>query len=416
MTGVVEAFVPHSQSEALVVHAGWALPREVVAMQAKYICPGGWIATVGRKALIPLLLPFNDFFRKEGLDLTKYDWKREYIPIHTIILEARQLPKGMRDMLIEVVEVSSKEAHATFIEVAAANEWPLGDPRWINASTVAARAYVERPDIFDRVVAQVAVRKTHDWVDFFDAKYGDLEERLNDVSLARLVERLRAHWSERNRGKFAEVKTYEIDGALTFMVAHADLPRIQLSIADGDKQRDAVRLRPELNDLVQVFPAQGRLSIHTRWAPDVEAFRKIWGGAFWNDEDRYQVHEAYSAEPLFKLRSAALTPIPGSDMEVRVKEVTFASPKRKGYRMTVAYPRTGPELDDYIDIAVKRGLTTISNLALAFRFTGQRHQLSAVIKGNNRIGLLRNQPRSAAVFHFLLHATFALPPPKRGSR
>ena len=253
-------------------------------------------------------------------------------------------------------------------------------------------------------------------VDFFDTRHGDLEEKLNDVSKARLVERLRAHWHARNRGRFAEVKPYEIDGALTFMVAHADLPRIQLTIADSDKQRDAVRLRPELNAMVQFFPDQGRLSIHTRWAPDVEAFRKIWGEVFWNDEDRYQRCDAYTAEPIFKLRSESLHHVAESDMEVRVKEITFASPNRKGYRMTVANPRTGPELDGYIEMATKAGLTTISNLGLSFRFTGQRTQLAAVIKGNNRIALLRNQPRSTAIFHFLVQNGFATPPPKRGSR
>jgi hypothetical protein len=385
-------------------------------MSAVYVCPGEWIATVGRKALVPLLMPYADFFRKEGLDLATYDWKQDHIPIHTIILNARPLPKRLRDMLIEVVELSSKDAHAVFVELAIAHDWQLGDTKWISAATVAARAYVERPELFEQVLAHVAVRKTHDWVDFFDARHGDLEERVTPASRARLLERLRAHWSQRDRGRFVEVKEYEIDGVLTFVIAHADLPRVHLSIDEGDTQRELVRVRPERTDLVQFFPDQGRISLHTRWSADVEALRTIWGEVFWSEEDRYRRHEAYTPEPLLKLRSEALRHVAEDDMEVRVKEVTFASTGRKGERMTVHYPRTGPDLDGYIEFAVNKGFTTISNLALSFRSTGQRHALTVAIKGDNRIGLLRHQHRSANAFHFLLQKGFALPPPKRGSR
>jgi hypothetical protein len=363
-----------------------------------------------------LLRPHRSYLAERGFDLDRYDWRKyRYIRLHNFLLAANDLPPALRQAFSEVVPLSTTEAQNLFLEYAAANDWDLGArPDRLTAADLAARAYVERPDLFERVVGTVHVNATVDWEDFFDPSCGQFAERFTPERRVRLPERIGSHWGERGRGRFVEITDFEVRGAHTFVISHGDLIRARSVIAETDDAREVVRNRLEVVDLVQIFPESGRLSIHTRFDADREAYRRIFGEVIWDDPERYRRFATYTPEPLLTHGSEALRHEGIEDLQVRAKKVVFQSPRNKHYRAVITGAKTGAQLDQHVQIARAADLGTIPYLALGFRFRGERGELTVEIKGDNRIGIKRDHPRADALFKFMFQKGFALPIPRGG--
>ncbi len=389
-------------------------------MDSDMLFRGEWIAHIEFDPLIGLLMKFSPWFKQHGMNLARQRavWARDrHLPIHTLLMQhAATAPRELRQILRDVEEMSTEDAADIIIELAPQFGWDLGLAplrRGWTCQDIAARAYIERRELFERAMATQTVRDTEDWVDFLDPKRGDLDGRVTEAVIEELEAHLSDHWQKRHRGKFAEVEMHDVDGSPTFFLYHGDLTKSQTLIREKGLRstREYVRSRAQRLALVRFHKETHRLSVRTQYAPDIVGIKRAFGCVFWDDPERYKVCPLYTCEPLIKYGAAVLRHPSEHLFTVRVKEATFLDPSRKGHVIILRGANGGSVLDADLNALASRGFTQAKSAELGFLFTGERFQLPVALKAGNRIRMRYRLGHTDEIFRYLILKTFLRLPP-----
>ena len=185
-------------------------------MESTELFTGEWISGIRFEPLVAFLMRWEPWFRQHGVNLKRHRavWeKKRHIAIHDVFLKNwPTVPADLRHALLDIVDMSTAEGHNMLTELAPEHGWELGKAGlsgW-SCQDLAARAYVERHDLFELGRASLVVRETQNWIEFFDPEQGDLAERTTEVAKAKLIEAVRRHWQSRHRGRYIKLASIHV--------------------------------------------------------------------------------------------------------------------------------------------------------------------------------------------------------------
>ena len=233
--------------------------------------------------------------------------------------------------------------------------------------------------------------------------YGEAELR------TRVQEEAIAWLRVNERGNYAEVKCYVRGDDTVFQVIHAEPIKSELAIVDGE--RAAIRFHPAHADLIRYDAAEGRLRVSARSLRLVDAYRRIFGAALFDEVDFFSGAVECTLRPLQERGRDALRTTAGV-LRVRLLELTW---HRGGARHRI---RSADDCFDEVEqlkLPIHEGTLTEAKLEFSF-LIGQRVERRTVsIRTPNRIAY-RPDRFEDRIEHFLKSSGIRVRTPPKASR
>jgi hypothetical protein len=377
--------------------------------------PGAWMMAVSRDQLMPLLKPHAAFFKRHGLDLFREAsadlWR---ISVHEAIRSRPDdLPKALEEALIDVIELSNREAHELFLEAVRKGHLDLGPaPERLTAEEVALRAYLTHRELFEVTRTRLHTRKPKRFLEFFDLERTPLHQHVTPERIDAFRKEVSRWWKERRRHPYTEVHTLDSDEEFSFFIVHGDLRKSQAVVEEKTERADSIRFVPTRHDVLHFHKATGRLAVNTQYRQDIDAYRELVGRMFLGDSERYRECTLYTGAPLLREGAKALSTEGVPKLKsVTLRELSMSSKQseRKDLKVTLKDSDLAPVLEKAIRQAEDLELDRVDQLKLSMRFEGARADLSVVLEPPNKLTFDR-RARVKEVLAWLKSRGFMVPP------
>ncbi|MCG3205710.1 MAG: hypothetical protein KCHDKBKB_02433 [Elusimicrobia bacterium] len=292
------------------------------------------LKVVSPNHLSQLLLPFQSYFSRRGVDVaalessTEFDFARL---VGVLMAPDEETPKELSDQLYLIHEMASEDGAETLVHEAKEHGIDL-EGADITPADVAIQMFLKNRELLERKHAEQFIHRPRSFEYFQVEKNPVPEFTPPDADQIKALESDLSEWFlSRKRGGNCRVFFFSQDDGVWFMVRHGDLYKREGTM---DKEKSgSVCFRPEVFDVLRYDAATKEIGIHAASKKDKEVYRKQFGFRIFGDENFFPGEEKYTLEPLRAAGAASLVCDGFAEIEwIRLKEVHFLWGGPKGER------------------------------------------------------------------------------------
>lgn len=250
--------------------------------------------------LAPLLAPFTDYFKRQGLDLSQLSnddaTDRKLLEVFTKPDE--DMPGELLERLYVLDDLADDSGHDRILnELLLCGESMGGLDENMTCGEYAIAVYRAKPSLIQACYEKTAHRKVKNYTEFQSASNARLTLAAARHGKAALEQALAAWFDGRNRGMVCEIYPYQEGSEIRFIVTHGQTYRSEGSI-DKNLRKSRVAYRPQKHDSI-IYDAQtGILKLNAQSLPEKEEYRKQFGRVYFNDPEHFPAGDIYTLKPM----------------------------------------------------------------------------------------------------------------------
>ena len=260
--------------------------------------------------LVRFLRPYEDFLTDRGVELDGVEHDHEWVGrLHRLLTRVDPgLPGELQQALLDVADLANTQGHELALELAGERQVSLFPPgSELSPEDLAFRLHLEASEIFVASHTRVRSQEARRFVAFYPAVHRPMAEFLVDRKRVLLVNQLRRWFGSRNRSEYVDVRVYDGDDEVTFLVIHGRAPR-SLSVITSPFSRDRLCIIPDREDTIHFEKPTGKLSVNAQHPSESDFYRKALGKIFFDNDDHFEACSVLSGEPLLEDAEEALSP------------------------------------------------------------------------------------------------------------
>jgi hypothetical protein len=305
--------------------------------------------------LVRFLRPYESYCRSKGVWLDGVDFNQTWIErlYRVLSVSDPKMPPELLQALLDIVDLVGETEHDQIICAAKERQLDLFKrTELVNPAELVFKMYLENRALFEETRARIVSSEARGFVDFPAKDARPLKSNMSDTKQSSIANKVGDWCASRNRTPFCQIIFTDNDPELVFLLIHGRPPTTH-GVIEAD-HRSQISYTQESQDLVILNKQTRTLSVHAQYSEEQDFYRRVFGQAFFDDEDHFTAAPVYFGSPLVEDRSAALSPhgVPGL-RKVRLRElgVTYKTRRQRRVRLVdsdLAPLLDGPEGDDLL--------------------------------------------------------------------
>ena len=248
----------------------------------------------------PLLLPFSDYFKRQGLDVSKLanDDATDRKLLEVFTKPDEEMPGDLLELLYVLDDLADDSGHDRILsEVDRSGEPIEGLNGEMTPGEYAIAVYRAKPGLIQACYDKTVHRKIKNYTEFQSANGARLTLASAKKGKAALEQTLAKWFDSRNRGMVCDIYPYEEGPEIRFIVTHGQTYRSEGSI-DKNLKKSRVAYRPQKHDSIIYDTQTGVLKLNAQSQPEKEEYRRQFGQIFFNDSAHFPSGDIYTLKPM----------------------------------------------------------------------------------------------------------------------
>jgi hypothetical protein len=259
--------------------------------------------------LSPLLIPFADYFERQGVDVSKLanndPTDRKLLEVFTNPDE--EMPGPLLEVLYVLDDLADDSGYERILgEVERSGETIEGLNSEMTPGEYAIAIFRAKPGLIQACHEKTVYRKIRSYMEFQSIDNSRLTLAAAKKTKAMLEQRLAEWFDTRNRGRVCDIYAYEEGPEIRFVITHGKTYRSEGSI-DKKLRKSRIAYRPQRHDSVIYDTRTGILKVSAQTRPEKEEYRRQFGQAFFGNTEHFPEGDIYT-----------LFPMKGADFRIRV--------------------------------------------------------------------------------------------------
>ncbi|MEO7730381.1 MAG: hypothetical protein ABIY55_05375 [Kofleriaceae bacterium] len=281
--------------------------------------------------LVPLLMPYQAYFRQHGLDVGSLrnsdEHDRQLLDVFCAPNAA--LPRELLETLYVLDDLADEAGHDLILAELDRHEIPLRGllAEELSPGEFAIAVYRRYPQLVRDVHESTGFRRTKSFEEF-QAKRARTITIERATAMIPGLEELLAPWFEsKNRSRACKIAVHQEGDELRFQITHGR-PYRTIGAIDNRLERSRIGYRPQQHDTVVFGQRDGVLKVNAHTEAERDLYRQAIGMAFFEDENFFPVGNVYSLAPLRAVKPVLVV---GADVEsAKLIEVQIQLEDRDG--------------------------------------------------------------------------------------
>ena len=271
--------------------------------------------------MVPLLLPYAEYFKAQGLDVAKLknsdEQDRKLLQAFT---RANEMPPHLLHLLYLLGDLADEVGHDRILTEAEQQKTDLMGiiKQDLSLGEFAIAVHQVHPRVLTACHDKMHARKIKNFEEYQTA--GDRQLTLDAVvEKVPILETEMAPWFEaKDRSPACKIYAYQERNDIKLHVTHGRPFRIDASL-DKKLERSRIGWRPQKHDSIIYDTRYGVLKINAQTGPERDLYRKTFGQVLFGDPGHFPESEIYVLERL-RVGKAGIVPVTSIE-SVRLTEV-----------------------------------------------------------------------------------------------